>query len=98
MQCRRGPGTRCTYRVSLDVARNQLHGLGVHGHGARDENHAIGLDGLAVNARERLGSLVGEDSSLGGHCVWLDGLMRSWGELGVRDELMDGEVDDDGSR
>lgn len=58
-----------TYSVSLNVARNQLHRLGVHGHGSRYENHAIGLDGLAVDAGKRLGSLVGEDRSLGrGHC------------------------------
>ncbi len=68
---RRDSTRECTYSVSLDVARNQLHRLGVHGDGARHEDHAIGLDGLAVDAGKRLGSLVSEDSSLGGHC---DGL------------------------
>lgn len=58
--------------MSLDVAVNQLASLGVQGNSARDEDHAIGLDGLAVNARERLGSLVGTNSNLGGHCDVLD--------------------------
>jgi hypothetical protein len=58
--------------VSLDIAVNQLASLGVHGDGARDKDHAIGLDGLAVDAGERLGSLVSEDSDLGRHCEDVD--------------------------
>lgn len=59
-----------SYSVSLDITGNQLHGLGVHGDGARDKDHAVGLDGLAVDAGEGLGGLVGEDGFLGrGHCV-----------------------------
>lgn len=58
----------CTYRVSLDVAVNQLAGLGVHGDGAGDEDHAVGLDGLAVDARQRRRGVLGEDGLLGGHC------------------------------
>lgn len=54
--------------MSLDVTRNELHGNGVHGHGARDKDKAVGLDGLAVDAGEGLGSLGGEDGDLLRHC------------------------------
>jgi hypothetical protein len=72
-----------TYGVSLDVAVDQLASLSVHGDGAGDEDHAIGLDGLAVDARERLGSLVGENSNFGGHCevVGLVKVDGGWWEL-----------------
>lgn len=67
--------------MSLDITVNQLASLGVHGNGARDKDHAIGLDGLAVDARERLGSLVSEDSNLGSHCDVLRVLMGwNWGK------------------
>lgn len=56
-----------TYGVSLDVTGNQLHGDGVHGHGARDKDEAVGLDGLAVDAGEGLGGVGGEDGDFFGH-------------------------------
>lgn len=68
----RGEGSSTTYGVSLNVAVDQLASLSVHGNSAGDEDHAIGLDGLAVDTRKGLGSLVGEDCDLvGRHC---DGL------------------------
>lgn len=64
-----------TYGVSLDVAGNQLHGDGVHGHGARDKDHAIGLDGLAVDAGQRLGGVRGENGLLSRHVgLWCEGV------------------------
>lgn len=56
-----------TYSVRLDVAVNELAGLSVHGDSAGAEDHAIGNNGLGVDAGKRLGSLVGEGSDLVGH-------------------------------
>lgn len=53
--------------MSLDITINELHGNGVHGDSAGDEDHAVGLDGLAVDAGERLGGLVGDNGFLGRH-------------------------------
>lgn len=53
--------------MSLDVTINKLSSLGVHGHGSRAEHHAIGNDGLGIDAWERFGSLVGKSSDLVGH-------------------------------
>lgn len=64
--------------MGLDVAINQLPSLGVHGDSARHEDHAIGDNSLAVDTRERLGGLVGQDGGLGGHCVgWISEGMRN---------------------
>lgn len=54
--------------MSLDIAIDELHGDGVHGDSARHEDHAVGLNGLAVDTGERLGGLVGDDGFLGRHC------------------------------
>ena len=52
----------------LDATLDDLAGLSVHGNGAGAVDKAAGLDGLAVDARERLGSRGGEDGGLlGGH-------------------------------
>lgn len=70
-------GVSCTYGVRLDVTVNDLHRHRVHWHGAGAEDHAIGDDGLAVDARQGLGSLIGEDGGLGrGHICWL--LVGGW--------------------
>ena len=53
--------------MSLDIAINELHGDRVHGNSARDKDHSVGLDSLAVDAGERLGGLVGDDGFLGRH-------------------------------
>lgn len=53
--------------MCLDVAVDELAGLRAHGDGAGAEDHAVGDDGLGVDARERLGRLVGKSSDLGGH-------------------------------
>lgn len=55
------------YRVSFDVAVDELAGFGVHGHGAGAVDDTVGDDGLGVDAREGLGGFVGEDRGFGGH-------------------------------
>lgn len=42
----------------------ELHSRDSSGH----EDHAVGDDGLAVDAGEGLGGLLGEDGGLGRHC------------------------------
>lgn len=56
--------------MCLDVAGNDLARLSIHGHSARHKNKAIRLYGLAVDAGQGLGSLVGHDGGLLGHCRW----------------------------
>lgn len=53
--------------MSLDVTGDELHGDGVHGHGARDKDEAVGLDGLAVDAGEGLGGVGGDHGLLSRH-------------------------------
>lgn len=43
------------YGVSLDISVDNLHGLGIHGHRAGDEDKSASDDGLGVDAGERLG-------------------------------------------
>lgn len=56
-----------TYSMGFDIALDQLAGGGVHGHGAGAVDHAIGDNGLVVDAGEGLGGFLGEDGGLGGH-------------------------------
>lgn len=79
-----------TYGVSLDVSVNQLVRLGIHGDGAGDKDEAVGDNGLAVDAGERLGGLVGEDCLLAGHCsgcVWC-----KWRSVGQRMDVLVSEA------
>jgi len=54
------------YSVSCNVSVNDLAGR-VHGDGSRAVDEAIGYDGLAVDAGERLGCLGGQDCGFAGH-------------------------------
>ena len=58
--------------MGLDITIDELARLGVHGYGARHVNEATGLDGLAVDARERLRGVGGKDRGLLGcrHGCW----------------------------
>lgn len=58
--------------MSLDIPINQLAGHRVHGHLAGAVDHAVGDNGLVVDAGERLGSFVGQDGGFGGHDGTLD--------------------------
>lgn len=53
--------------MSLDISLDQLPRLWIHRHRSRAVDHAVGDDGLRVNAREGLGALLGEDSGLVRH-------------------------------
>lgn len=56
-------------RACCYVALDELAGCGIHGHLAAAEHEAVGNDGLAVDAGQRLGGLVRQDRLFGRH-VW----------------------------
>lgn len=56
-----------THGMSLDIARDNLTGLSIHGNSARDKDEAVCLDGLAIDARQGLGGLVSHDGGLLSH-------------------------------
>lgn len=53
--------------MGFDIAIDELASDGVHGDRTGAVHHAIGDDGLRVDAGQRLGGLVGEHGSLGRH-------------------------------
>lgn len=50
--------------MCLNVTVDDFHGHRVHGNGAGAEDHAIGDDGLAVDAGQGLRGLIGENGGL----------------------------------
>jgi hypothetical protein len=53
--------------VCLDIARDDLAGDGIHWDGPGDKNKAVCLDGLAVDAGQGLGGLVGDNGGFLSH-------------------------------
>lgn len=53
--------------MCLDITRDDLARLGIHGNGARYKYKSVRLDCLTVDAREGLGGLVGDDGGLFSH-------------------------------
>jgi len=51
------------YRVSLNVAINDLHRLSLHGNAARAVHEPICDDGLGINPRKGFWCIAGENGS-----------------------------------
>lgn len=55
------------YCVRFDIAINDLAGFCVHSYRAGAVDHAVGDNGLGIDAGEGLGGFVGRDGGFGGH-------------------------------
>lgn len=72
-----------TYRVSLDIAINDLACLRVHGHCAGAVDDTSGHDSLGVDARQGLGGFIGEDGSFSSH----NAMRENRGDCKIRREI-----------